>query len=87
MRKFKTSVSIQPYFTVQEGKMDEARQVLDRCVDASANEAGSYFYNFTVNGNVLFCREYYTDADAVLTHLGNVGALIEELLKVSELTR
>ncbi len=87
MSKFRSSVSIQPYFTVQEDKMEDARQVLDRCVEASANEAGSYFYNFTVSGNVVFCREYYTDADAVLTHLGNVGALIEELLKVSELTR
>ena len=34
MSEFKSSVSIQPYFTVQEGKMDEARQVLDRCVEA-----------------------------------------------------
>lgn len=27
--------------------------MLDRCVEASANEEGSYFYNFTVNGNVV----------------------------------
>ncbi|MGB5367418.1 MAG: hypothetical protein WBM75_21750 [Polyangiales bacterium] len=87
MSKFKDSVSIQPHFTFQEGKMDEARQILDRCVAASANEEGSYFYNFTVNGNVVFCREFYLDADAVLAHLGNVGALIEELLERSELTR
>jgi hypothetical protein len=36
---------------------------------------------------LVHCREGYQDADGVLTHLQNVGALLVEALKISELTR
>jgi hypothetical protein len=42
---------------------------------------------FTVNGDEIFCREGYTDAEGVLTHLDNVGALLTELLTMADLTR
>src|SRR5207237_10562033 len=35
---------------------------------------GSLFYEFTVNGEEVFCREGYTDAEGLLAHLENVGS-------------
>jgi len=35
----------------------------------------------------VFCREAYTDAEGILAHLENVGALLAETLKIADLTR
>jgi hypothetical protein len=40
-----------------------------------------------VNGDEVFCREGYTDAEALLAHLENIGALLAEALKIADLTR
>lgn len=53
----------------------------------TATEKKNLFYGFTVNGDEMFCREGYTDADGVLAHLDNVGALLAELLTMVDLTR
>ena len=45
------------------------------------------FYEFTISGDEIFCREAYVGADGALTHLTNVGALLDELLSISTLTR
>lgn len=45
------------------------------------------FYSFSFNEDVTHCREGYKDAAAVLSHLENVGALLTEALKISDLTR
>jgi len=34
---------------------------------------GNLFYGFTVNGDEVFCREGYTDAEGFLAHLDNIG--------------
>jgi hypothetical protein len=36
---------------------------------------------------VAHCREGYEDAEGTLAHLENIGPLLEEILKISELTR
>jgi len=53
----------------------------------TATEKENLFYEFTVNGDEMFCREGYTDADGVLAHLDNVGALLAEMLTMADLTR
>jgi hypothetical protein len=35
----------------------------------------------------VHCREGYEDAEGVLFHLDNVGTLLNEALKISDLTR
>jgi hypothetical protein len=45
------------------------------------------FYGFSINGDEVFCREGYESAEGVLAHLENVGALLAEALKISELIR
>lgn len=44
-------------------------------------------YEFTLNGDEVFCREAYVGAEGVLEHLTNVGALLDRMLTLSDLTR
>ena len=45
------------------------------------------YYDFTLDGDTVHCREAYAGAEGVAEHLDNVGALLEEMLKNSDLIR
>jgi quinol monooxygenase YgiN len=80
-------VSLHPYFKVHPGKLEVVKAGFPRFVEKIATEEKVLFYEFTVNGDEIFCREGYTDAEGVLTHLDNVGALLAEMLTMTDLTR
>ncbi|MEN9674528.1 MAG: hypothetical protein RIS76_424 [Verrucomicrobiota bacterium] len=80
-------VSIHPYFKVHPGKLDAARALLPQFVAKTSTEPGCRYYEFTVNDDVVFCREGYTSAADALAHLENVGDLLQQMLGVSELIR
>ncbi|MFN0125231.1 MAG: putative quinol monooxygenase [Verrucomicrobiales bacterium] len=81
------TVTIHPYFKVHPGKMDLVRALLRRFVATTQSEPGCLFYEFTLNGDEVFCREGYVGADGVQAHLANVGGLLDEMLTLSDLTR
>jgi len=81
------TVTIAPYFKIQSGKIQDCKALCERFVEKSETEAGCLYYGFTFNGDVVFCREGYKDAEAVLAHIQNVGALLGEFGKVTELLR
>jgi hypothetical protein len=81
------AVSIHPYFKVHPGKMDAARALVPRFIAKTSTEPKCLYYEFTVNGDVVFCREGYADAEGTLAHLSNVGDLLGEMLQVSDLLR
>ena len=76
-----------PYFRVNEGQMANFREGCAKFVERTLTEPKCMFYGFSFNGNEAHCREGYEDAEALLSHLDNVGALLDEALKISELTR
>jgi quinol monooxygenase YgiN len=80
-------VTIAPYFKVHEGKMPQLKALCERFVEKSSTESGCLYYGFSFKGDEAFCREGYRDADAALAHLANVGALLTELLVITDLTR
>ena len=80
-------MSLHPYFKVHPGKVEEIKASLPRFVEKTATEKQMLFYEFTMNGDELFCREAYENADGLLAHLDNVGALFAEALKISDLIR
>eukprot|EP00009_Paramoeba_aestuarina_P008601 CAMPEP_0201520698 /NCGR_PEP_ID=MMETSP0161_2-20130828/12190_1 /ASSEMBLY_ACC=CAM_ASM_000251 /TAXON_ID=180227 /ORGANISM="Neoparamoeba aestuarina, Strain SoJaBio B1-5/56/2" /LENGTH=239 /DNA_ID=CAMNT_0047919167 /DNA_START=46 /DNA_END=765 /DNA_ORIENTATION=+ len=79
------AVDIVPYFTVQEGKIDEFKANLPKFVAATEGEKGCYYYGFSSRENVVRCIEAYADADAVSEHIGHVGKLLDEAFKISKL--
>src|SRR5687768_16850902 len=81
------SVSLHPYFKVHTGKLDAAKALLPAFVEKTRSEPKRLYYEFTINDDVIFCREAYVDAEGTLAHLDNVGALLGEMLKISDLVR
>ena len=80
-------VSLHPYFKAHPGKFDAVKASLPAFVEKTAPEEKCFYYEFTINGDEVFCREGYEGAEGVLAHLANVGALLGELMKISDLTR
>ena len=80
-------VSIHPYFKVHPGKLEEFKAALPAFVAKTAAEQKNLYYDFTINGDAVYCREAYLGADGLLAHLTNVGAMLQELLKIADLTR
>jgi hypothetical protein len=81
------SVSIHPYFKVHPGKMDAAKALLPRFIEKTKTESARVQYEFTINGDIVFCREAYVGAAGALAHLENVGEILGEMLKISDLLR
>jgi quinol monooxygenase YgiN len=80
-------VSLHPYFKLHPAKIDAVTAMLPRFVEKTASEKENFFYGFSVNGDEVFFREAYESANGLLAHLDNVGALLEEMLKMADLTR
>ncbi len=79
--------TIVPYFKVAEGKLGAFKQLCEQFIAQTQGEAKCLYYGFSFAGDEVHCREGYTDADGLLTHLKNVNALLGEALQISELTR
>jgi hypothetical protein len=80
-------VSIHPYFKAHPAKLAEFKAAMPAFVEKAAGESKNLYYEFTCNGDEIFCREGYVGAEGVLTHLDNVGALLGEALKIADITR
>lgn len=79
--------TIVPYFKVQSGKLEAFKMLCERFVEKTDEESKCLFYGFSFNEDLAHCREGYEDAEGVLAHLENVGSLLEEALKIADLTR
>lgn len=80
-------VSLHPYFKAKPGKLAEAKAMLLKFVAKAASEQPLIHYDFTINGDEIHCREYYHGAEGLLAHVENVGAVLAEFLKITDLTR
>ncbi len=80
-------VSIHPYFKTHEGKLEAFKALLPKFIAATSSEERCHWYDFTICEDTVHCREGYDGAEGLLTHLGNVEAIIAEALTVSDLVR
>lgn len=80
-------ICLVPYFKAFPGKEEEVRQLLPKFVEKTAMENGVVYYDFFCNGDEFYCREAYKDAACALSHLTNVGMLLDEMMKIADLTR
>ncbi len=81
------TVSIHPYFKVHAGQLAAFKALLPEFSKMTATEKKCLYYDFTINGDEVFCREAYDGAEGLLAHLDNVGTLLGEALKLASLTR
>jgi quinol monooxygenase YgiN len=82
-----TVCTLVPYFKVHPGQLDAFKAGVPAFVDRTTSEAGCVHYAFSFDGDNAHCREGYADAAAVLAHVDNVGALLQQALTISDLVR
>jgi quinol monooxygenase YgiN len=87
MNRLSGFVSLHPYFKVPSDKMPYLKAILPEFAAKTRNETGNLFYEFTINGDEVFCREAYVNAEALLAHLDNVSAMLAQALTMAELVR
>lgn len=87
MKRSSNVVSIHPYFKVKPGKLAQAKAMLPKFVARTATEKSMLFYDFTIHGREIHCREAYVGAAGLLGHIENIGAVLGEFLKITDLTR
>ena len=67
--------------------MPHLKAILPEFATKTRNETRNLFYEFTINGDEVFCREAYVNAEALLAHLDNVSAMLAQALTMAELVR
>jgi len=80
-----THVTVLPEFIVPEDRFQDFVAGFPKFYEATkagAGAAGMLYYGFGTEGNSVFCREGYKNAESVLQHGGDVKDLLEEPLKV-----
>jgi quinol monooxygenase YgiN len=87
MSKLTNFVSLHPYFKVHSGKLEDFKKGLPVFVELTKKEPKNLFYEFSVKGEEVFCREAYVDAAGLLHHLDNVGAHLANAMKIADLIR
>ena len=79
--------TIVPYFKISSGNLGAFKELSQQFVAKTSKEPKCLYYGFSFDADQAHCREGYEDAEGLLAHLKNVGTLLEEALKISELTR
>ena len=67
--------------------MPEFKSLCEQFVAQASEEPKCLYYGFSFNGDEAHCREGYADAEGALAHLENVAQLLDEALRMVELTR
>ena len=87
MSQLSRFVSLHPYFKVHPGKLEDFKAGFPVFVELTRAEPKNLFYEFSVNGDEVFCREGYVDAEGLLHHLDSVGALLAQAMTMADLIR
>ena len=79
--------TLAPYFKIHAGRAEEFRALTARFVEKTRAEPKCMHYGFSFDGDDAHCREGYADAEGLLAHLENVGDILQEALKIADITR
>lgn len=82
-----TCCTVVPYFKVPSANAAAFKALCEEFVEKAREEPKCLFYGFSFNGEEAHCREGYDGAEGVLEHIQNVGPLLQEAAKISEITR
>jgi quinol monooxygenase YgiN len=80
-------IQITAKFKIHTGKAEEFKKIAAQCITSvKANEPGALQYDWFFNMGETECvvRETYKDSNEVLVHMGNIGALLGQLLTMSD---
>lgn len=82
-----TCCTLVPYFEVPTENLAAFKALGAKFLERTRHETGCMHYAFSFSGNIAHCREGYTTAEGILTHLENVAEPLGEALKLAKLIR
>ncbi len=82
-----TCCTIVTYLKAHEGQLDDLKEMCEKFAKLTEEESKCLYYGFSFDGDLIHCRQGYEDAEGVLVHLANVSTLLEEALKIGDVTR
>jgi hypothetical protein len=62
------------------------KRLCEQFVEKSKSEPKCLYYGWSFSEDLAHCREGYADAEGALAHLESVGPLLDEALKLADLT-
>ena len=77
-------------FTINDGKVDEFRTKAEGYIESvkgNEPETLGYQWYLSEDGTRCLLQETFATSEAMLTHLGNVGPSLPELLAIAPITR
>ena len=84
-----TAVTLMPKFKVNDGMMDKFTEVLPKFMEivrAKEEDLCVHYAFFGPSGDGIFmAQESFRSTEAIMEHLGNVGEVLDEALKYSEI--
>lgn len=82
-----TCCTLVPYFKVHDGQLDTFKGLCEQFVSKTSTEEKCVHYAFSFDGDNAHCREGYDDAEGLLAHLQNVDDILQQALKIADITR
>ena len=84
-------IKVRALFKINEGQLETFEQLKQQfisVVNQKEKEKGTLMYDWYVNEDTMECAvlEDYADSDAVLEHAANTGDILQELLKIGEIS-
>jgi hypothetical protein len=69
---------------IRPENLDEFKKVAAEALEIARGESGTLQYDFFLSADQTVCvvREAYTSSDAVLAHMGGLGALLGRLIEL-----
>ena len=76
---------LNPVFNLPDGVTDTVKEYMQKCVELTATEPKTdcayYGWDVSKDGKLLYCREAYTSAEALVNHLNNAGPTVGEMIE------
>jgi len=81
------NIQITARFKIHEGKLDAFKKLANECINTvKEKEKDTLQYDWFFNKDQTECvvREKYKDSDAFMVHMGNIGALLGQIIAISD---
>jgi quinol monooxygenase YgiN len=81
------NIQITARFKINDGKLEEFKRLADNCIAVTKEKDQNtlqYDWFFSEDETECIVREIYSDSNAVLSHMGNLGDLLEKIIEVSD---
>jgi len=81
------NIQLTARFVIHDGKLEKFKELASACMlSTKEKDTGTLQYDWYFSEDETECRvrETYTDSDAILAHIGNLGSLLGELLLITD---